>query len=311
MKEKVAKKMLAKLYLERFKSKVIGGMWFETKEDDEEKREQIVINDSFDHWKQCYPLERGAKKLYSYKARKKLPPYWFVNDKGDLISVHGKTPKFLKKDHQVKEPKGYGYHYDRNKNIEAHNLVGLVFESKTFGDAEKLIKKHGLKAFGNKPGQVNGHHQDGNKENNTPSNIVFTTVEAHRMAHKINEENMSEKGKVAAVQEPNSVTMVIEGKENQRQLIKTNRMLMSERAAESLGEVSNSIITLMLAKDLGIEYFREPRTVFIDKSNKLVSMTATADDEVETTEINPSSGMRIDIICRLNENNKIEYALGV
>ena len=306
--ERTSKKDLAKIYKLKFDTSVVGGMWIYTQDEDKEKREYIIIN-LFDTWKQCYPLERGAKKLYSYKARKKLPPYWFVNDKGDLISVRGSRPILLKKDHQVNNPKGYGYHYDRNRNIEAHNLVGLVFGAKTYGNAEKLIKKHGLDAFGNRPGQVNGHHQDGNKENNTPDNIIFVTVEVHRMTHRINEDNMTERGEVAAVEEPRSITMVLEGTEKyKRQLVKADHIRVSQRAAESLENVSNSMITLMLAKDLGVDYFTEPKTVFIDTSNRFVTMVSTSEGEVETTEIEPSSDIKINIVCRLNKHT-VEYAV--
>ncbi len=305
MKEKArgSMKEIAKLYLKRFNESVVPGMWIKTQDGS-----KVISINLQDEWKQCYPTERGAKKLYSYKARKQLPPYWFINNQGDVITLESGKPYLLKPDDKGDEVKKYKAYHIGHSNIQVHALVGLVFSSKTYGKAAELIKKYGIKALGRERGKVHAHHQDGNKENNQPDNIIFAVTEVHCAVHNISQNSMQKFSDIAAIAEPDHMTMVLEGTKNQRQLVRTKKLLATERAAESLENVSNSIITLMLANDLGVEYFTEPKTVFIDSANKFVTMVSSSEGEVETTEIEPSSDIKINIVCRLNKH-MVEYAV--
>lgn len=113
--------------------------------------------------------------------------YWFVSSEGDVISVYKDKPLWLLKDCDNGR---YSYHFNigkdtiNNKNIELHNLIGLVFGSYRFGKAKELLDQFGIYAFGvldNKKVAVNGHHIDCNKSNNRADNIEFLTSYAHNL----------------------------------------------------------------------------------------------------------------------------------
>ena len=97
-------------------------------------------------------------------AHMQLPTYWFVNEIGDVISVKYDNPVYLKQD--TKNKTNYAkYHFTmpngQKKVISVHNLVGLVFDAPMTIEAEYLLSTKGLKAFGTRKEDANGHHVDG------------------------------------------------------------------------------------------------------------------------------------------------------
>lgn len=205
-------------YEKLFRSLALEGLWVST-DDGSEK----VYVDNYEEWRQCY-------STYS-KARAALPPYWFVNSKGDVISVATGKAVLLKKDdkltkkdreqHPEKVDNCYWhYHKDQGReNIPAHTLVSLVFESLAYGKAQELINEKGLNAFGNKADKdnVQTHHIDNNKQNNRPSNLENVTVRAHEILN-VNQERVTDESRAdfmqkfsraAAVEEPGRISLMI------------------------------------------------------------------------------------------------------
>ena len=121
------------------------------------------------------------------KTRNTFPAYWFVSNKGSLISAFGKKLKWIK---PYKRANGSGYYkyyiYDGNeckiKNIQAQNLVAIVFECNAYGMAKDLLAKEGVFSFGinSKDRDINqGHHVDGDNTNNSADNITIVTDKMH------------------------------------------------------------------------------------------------------------------------------------
>ena len=206
-----------KQYEKLFRSLALEGLWVST-DDGSEK----VYVDNYEEWRQCY-------SPYS-KARAELPKYWFVNSKGDLISVQSGKAVLLKKDDKLsaeyreqnpekKTNRYLNYHYDGGANITAHTLVALVFESMAYGRAQELINEKGLAAFGNsaKVDNVQTHHLDSNKQNNRPSNLENVTALSHKILN-VNQERVTDESRadfmqkfsrMAAVEEPGRISLMI------------------------------------------------------------------------------------------------------
>ena len=120
-------------------------------------------------------------------AHMQLPTYWFVNEIGDVISVKYDNPVYLKQDTKNKT-KYAKYHFTmpngQKKVISVHNLVGLVFDARMSIEAEYLLNTKGLKAFGTRIGDVNGHHIDGDITSFDWSNTEFIIKRPHNDMHE-------------------------------------------------------------------------------------------------------------------------------
>lgn len=204
-------------YEKLFRSLALEGLWVST----DDGTESIFI-DQYEDWRQCY-------SPYS-TARAELPKYWFVNSKGDLISVQSGKAVLLKKDDKLsaedreqnpekKTNRYLNYHYDGGANITAHTLVALVFESMAYGRAQELINEKGLAAFGNsaKEDNVQTHHLDSNKQNNRPSNLENVTALSHKILN-VNQDRVTDESRAdfmqkfsrtAAVEEPGRISLLI------------------------------------------------------------------------------------------------------
>lgn len=120
-------------------------------------------------------------------AHMQLPTYWFVNEVGDVISVKYKNPRYLK--HDTKNKTKYAkYHFTmpngQKKVISVHNLVGLVFDSPMTIEAEYLLNTKGLKAFGTRNEDANGHHVDGDITSFDWDNTEFIIKKPHNDMHE-------------------------------------------------------------------------------------------------------------------------------
>lgn len=180
--------------------------------------EQFALEDG-EVFKQCWA---------DTTERKTFPKYWFISNKGNLLSVYREKILWLHKNPRVEDGEGCykyfiktGKHEKVIKNIEIHNLVGLVFDSESFGLAEQKLKKEGVYAFGvnNKEVEnVQGHHLDGNHENNNPTNIKFLTDKVHILLDSIPspEANGDEEIKfmekfseIARKENPNGISIIL------------------------------------------------------------------------------------------------------
>jgi len=120
-------------------------------------------------------------------AHMQLPTYWFVNEVGDVISVKYNEPRYLKRDTKNKT-KYAKYHFTmpngQKKVISVHNLVGLVFDSPMTIEAEYLLSTKGLKAFGTRKEDANGHHVDGDITSFNWDNTEFIIKKPHNDMHE-------------------------------------------------------------------------------------------------------------------------------
>ena len=119
---------------------------------------QSLTRSELQNFRQCYTTDKTTKY---YKARHQLPKYWFLSDKGTLLTVaNGKvelytayiTKKTLKAREQYKISK-------YSIGVDPAVLVGFVFGCDCTSKAEKLINCNGLRAL--QVGIVDLHHKKG------------------------------------------------------------------------------------------------------------------------------------------------------
>ncbi len=125
--------------------------------------------------KQCYAYKSGSKYA---KAREGLVPYWFISDKGTLITCFYKNegvlyvpPSFVGEKRKKGEGIRQQYEMSNGKNgkrkFDPAILVALTFDGKATESAERLLKKKGLKAL--KEVQLN--HEEGYKHGKTDEEV--------------------------------------------------------------------------------------------------------------------------------------------
>lgn len=297
-----------------------------------DKKEKLVITDG-EIWKQCYK--------YGDKVRDKLPTYWFISDKGNLISVkHGK-PRLLKKDYLNGR---YSYHFNINiddetkikKNIEGHNLVRLVFGGLSYGKADDLLDEDGIFAFGirtNKKLTLQGHHI-GKKEDNSPYNIELLSANAHKVLHKASTVGLNdikdikkilvEFERMASEEEPNKISVLFTGQKvdkntleitdnNEIKLLDTmesnDNIKLSKQELQKLQSmciIDNAIV--MLLDTYGMDYLEEPKYLTTRVGEYRFYKCENVADEICITETNDTRELagKDYIMCYFNENNEVE-----
>lgn len=264
-----------KQYDKLFRQLVLEGMWVST----EDKSESIFI-DQHEEWRQCY-------SPYS-KARAELPKYWFVNSKGDLISVQSGKAVLLKKDDKLsaedreqnpekKTNRYLNYHYDGGANITAHTLVALVFESLAYGKAQELINEKGLAAFGNsaKEDNVQTHHLDSNKQNNRPSNLENVTALSHKILN-VNQDRVTDESRadfmqkfsrMAAVEEPGRISLMIMDEEPD---MRDTTKLVQTKQLRAVNDISFTQESFQQAKKLYDKAVQEKHRLIADECIKRI-----------------------------------------
>ena len=161
-------------------------------------------------------------------TRRTFPKYWYISQYDNLISAWNNKVKWIEPHERPDGNKCYKYiikfeNEAHLKTVETHNLLGLVFGSEAYGRAKELLKQDGVYAFGIKQKgiiRVNGHHKDGNHNNNTPDNIQFITTPVHILLDKIPSHNATDEdifrfmidlSKLAEQEEPNKATIILTG----------------------------------------------------------------------------------------------------
>ena len=119
-------------------------------------------------------------------ARSQLKKYWFVSTEGDVISVRGEKPKYLRKDTINK--RGYiKYHMSidgKPKSINGHALTAVVFKACIMPDAQKSMDEHGIYSLGKRNDQNQTHHEEtGNILDCNPKKQCIATGGDHRLLH--------------------------------------------------------------------------------------------------------------------------------
>lgn len=162
--------------------------------------------------------------------RRTFPKHWFVSNRGNLISVCENKLVLIHKNPRPNSGK-FSYKYmitngedaSTLKNIELHNLVGLVFESDSYGLAGQKIEEEGVQAFGVRTQEglhAQGHHLDGDDSNNDPGNIKFVTARVHSMFDGVPKpdapadkqyEFMEKLGDICEAESPGEITILFPG----------------------------------------------------------------------------------------------------
>ena len=119
-------------------------------------------------------------------VQSQLKKYWFVSTKGDVISVRGEKPKYMRKDTNNK--RGYiKYHTTVNgkkKSINGHALTAIVFRSCVMPDAQQSLNEQGIYSLGKQNDQNQTHHEEtGNILDCNPKKQCITTGGDHRLLH--------------------------------------------------------------------------------------------------------------------------------
>lgn len=211
------------------------------------------------------------------RVREMLPKYWFLSNYGNNISMYGKKPLWLMKD----EDNGrYSYHYmfynedgtSNLKNIELHNLLGIVFGSNSYGKAAELLEEKGVAAFGVKSKKnpvAQGHHKDGDKGNNVPENIEFVTGTVHDVIHAAPPVAASAEeafkylkrlGNVLDEEEPNKITVLLTDQTYNpktgvwtegagRAIYATDKVFFTENAVKELNAIMGAIRGVMASEN--------------------------------------------------------------
>lgn len=115
---------------------------------------------------QCYTANKSSKY---YKARHRLPKYWFISQYGNLVSFYSEAGNYVKptptgkpnKRREAYKP-SYLNKSDGPSNLEVGLLVALSFEYESSTHARELLDKQGLKALKRKQNgkkYVEIHHQ--------------------------------------------------------------------------------------------------------------------------------------------------------
>ena len=180
---------------------------------------EIFESEDNEEFKQCY-ADTPERRLF--------PKHWLISKKANLINVCEQKLQLVHKNPREGSGK-FSYKFSIpqengvsiTKNIEAHNLVGLVFGSDSFGVAAEQLKEKGVYAFGVRSEEgINdqGHHKDGDDTNNDPSNILFVTDRVHAMFDSIPKPNASNDkeiafmkrfGEIAKLENPNGITVLL------------------------------------------------------------------------------------------------------
>lgn len=145
----------------------------------------LLKTEEDEEWVQCYAPNDTVRKMY--------PKYYFVSNKGNLVSVKGKKPRWLTPSDTTNGRESYGFSINGEKHTSiGYLIVAVCFEAKTFGKADELMKKKGRDAFGKiHADDLQGHHNDGFEKNgsrainNDPNSITILTINIHRLFKNI------------------------------------------------------------------------------------------------------------------------------
>ena len=150
---------------------------------------------------QCY-VPKYSNILFA-KARSQMPRYWFVSNKGNLVSVKRNKPVWIKlqgdvrKEYRIASNETNGW--EKDKPICNYDLVALVFGSYAFGKACEFLEKKGVWAIGKGKMMVNGHHLLGfanletQEDVNDYTKIEFVTEYIHQLFQMVPDLNSDEK----------------------------------------------------------------------------------------------------------------------
>lgn len=281
------------------------------------KDDSFVLADD-EEFKQCY-----SKKD---KNRKVLAEYYFLSNKGHLVSVYNKKLTYIKPEREERNGRGsynltvYNKDTDRyeRKRISSTDLMAAVFRDsiKTYGKAGKIYEKKGLFAFGRNgsEGTIQAHHIDCDKTNDVPENIeLVTTDKIHKIIHKTNKDNPNDILRLMNTvleEEPNKCT-VIGAADNYKIIDTKDKLIFTENGYKSLQNMLNDFKTLwlynnsisILKNEFGKDYFNTPKYIYIN-NRFFKADIGFLQTPIELTENDPELVDKNYIVCALNDKGQ-------
>ena len=95
-------------------------------------------------FKQCYTDNPNDKY---YTVRKQLPQYWFLSERGTLVSCASGKVRYVQPTTRPDNNREYYKINYRRQNISVDALYNLVFGGRSSAAAEALLNEHGLDAM--------------------------------------------------------------------------------------------------------------------------------------------------------------------
>lgn len=230
--------------------------------------------DSIEEGQVIYNQNRSKHYVFSKKyewrcawsdktlAHMQLPTYWFVNEIGDVISVsYSNRPVYVthNSDNKTNYPQ---YHFTmpngQLKALTVHNLVGLVFKVPTMQEALYLLYTKGLKAYGTRKEDANGHHVDDDITNTHWSNIEIDIKRPHNDVHKKRYDRITHNAAV-----PTVVYTPYRFDKDGNFIEHDGHNMLREPSPEELSGILNSVVALdeMLIEIGDKKYIRKFQTV--------------------------------------------------
>lgn len=212
---------------------------------------QELILQEDEEFRQCFEANDPV--------RRDFPKSWFVSDHSSLVSTYRGYPEWLKMD--TSDPKRGTYHFNldgRIKVIAAYNLSALCFNAPCYGNAKERLNEQGIRAYGNlgKVDGIQGHHFKDRKDHPEliydAYNMGMYSTQAHPIVDGVPAANadeetkmawMKEFAKVAADEAPSSFSIAMNNND-EKQLIETKQILVTENFLEELQQLATMINTL-------------------------------------------------------------------
>lgn len=234
------------------------------------KEEVEIVNNTT---KEVFVAEDGEEFRQCWadtSTRRYFPKFWFVSRIGNVLSVKSDKIVWLNKNRRENSNKiSYKFAIPTEdgtqiRNVEEHNLVGLVWGSESFGLATELLEEKGLNAFGvnsKSEDHVQGHHVSNDDTDNDVDNIKFVTDKVHVVLgnaptyadpEEDHIEYMKELADVIGRENPKSFSVVFTGdvydiatgkwsNTGEKNVFATNKLTISQRAIEDILELMKKI----------------------------------------------------------------------
>lgn len=226
------------------------------------------------------------------KARSQLPPYWFCDQEGDVVSIANDKMLWIVPENNH----GRGvYHYATHeedgsitrKIIRRASLCGLVWDSYRYGRADEILNTEGVYAFGTNGEKltVSCHHKDGDKTNDNCDNLEFATNKIHlQTIHKIpvvddiesQAKFMQRLTEVACGEEPDKITVFAIGDDGYKEIIACDDNQLPDSFKKLINNAAYQTLVCQIIETLvqsnGMEYFTEDRFLYIVPTKQILKV---------------------------------------
>lgn len=234
-------------------------------------------------FRQCYDSKD--------KARSQLPPYWFCDQDGNVISIAKDKPMWLVPENNHGRA---AYHFVliedgtvNKKIIRRASLCGIVWGSYRYGKADEVLSTEGIYGFGTNSSTkltVSCHHKDEDKTNDNYNNLEFGTNRAHlQTIHKVPESDdidsqrkfIKRLSDMACEEEPDKVTLLITGN-GYKELVACDSNQLPDNLKESIRNTAYQVLVSqyveILLQTYGKEYFEEDRFLYIVPTRQILKV---------------------------------------